>query len=362
VISLIRVFALLTVVLLTGCSYIPGMERYVTGETGVFRDRQTDYLKAESIPRTRVPDYLDSFMIDDLLVVPDLGGEEVVAFLDAPRPRPVHGRSDRGVVIQRINERSWVVVDTTPGQLWPRIRDFWAAKGVDIAQENPTSGVMETGWFNSETSLLNRDKYRVIVDSGFQPDSAEIRLLHITMPQAAPLIGMVNWPTQSADLDAEFNMLTQLSNYLADVSGLYTASSVSFLAARIPSQGKAFMEPGRNGRNALKLRADFERSYAAVGRALQRAGANVISQDAANGIYQVTFDPDREPEEEKGFWGNLFTFGGKKASDDHLLKVEILDTGELMEVQVESMLEGPSSGTPQAIEQSLLQAIRDLIA
>ncbi len=354
--------ALVLSLLLAGCSYIPGMDRYVTGESGIFRDRQTDYLKAESIPRTRVPDHLDSFMIDDLLVVPDIGGEEVLAFLDAPRPRPIHGRSDRGVVIQRINQRSWVVVDTTPGQIWPRIRDFWASQGVEIAQENPTSGVMETEWFDSQSNLLNRDKYRVIVDSGFQPDSAEIRLLHITMPQAAPLIGQVNWPAQSANLDAEFDMLTELSNYLADVSGLYTASSVSFLAARIPSQGKAFVEPGNNGRTALKLRADYERSYAAVGRALQRAGANVISQDADNGVFQVTYDPNREVEEEKGFWGRLFTFGGGKDGEDHLLKVEVKDTGGLVEVQVESQLETPAQGTGQSIEQVLLQAIRDVIA
>src|SRR5690606_33168886 len=63
----LRLCPLAAAALLGACSWVPGMNR-LTGEEGVFRDRQGEYLEAETIPRTRIPDRYDSYVIDDLYV------------------------------------------------------------------------------------------------------------------------------------------------------------------------------------------------------------------------------------------------------------------------------------------------------
>src|SRR5262245_44999895 len=107
--------AALLIPALGACSWagnVPYVNR-VLGDEGVFRDRQADYLEAQTIPRTEIPEGLDSYIIDDLLVIPEIGGQETVSFLDAPRPRPLEAVSDREVVIQRMTDRAWIIVDAS---------------------------------------------------------------------------------------------------------------------------------------------------------------------------------------------------------------------------------------------------------
>ncbi len=73
-------------IVLGACS-IPG-SGYLVGDDGLFRDRGGDYLEAESIPRLEIPNNLDAFIIDDLLVIPDMGDLEASPSLMFPSPGP----------------------------------------------------------------------------------------------------------------------------------------------------------------------------------------------------------------------------------------------------------------------------------
>lgn len=363
--------------LLGACSWVPavpGMDRII-GEEGVFRDRQGDYLEAQTIARTEIPPGMDGFIIDDLLVIPDLEQAPTEDFLTAPRPRPLEGRSDREVVIQRMENRSWIIVDVSPSEVWPRIRDYWRQENIEIATENPTAGVMETGWFVLEGNALTKEKIRVTVETGFQDNSAEIRLLQQSSPQSTPDLGLAtSWPAQSSDPDTEFQVLNGLSTYLADVANLYQASSVSFLAGNIQSSGKATIVSDAAGGEVLRLQADFNRSWAAVGRALARADVEIVTQDAAEGLYEVRYAPgseDAEVEEEPGFFKKVFTLNGLFSGDDTLpafpLRVQIQPANSAVDVRVQS---DPSVAAPEdttdedaaAAEQALLNLIRTTIA
>jgi outer membrane protein assembly factor BamC len=352
---------------LAGCSWltaVPGMER-VVGQEGMFRDRQGEYLRAETIPRTRIPDGMDSYIIDDLLVVPDLAVDDTQSFLDAPRPRSIEGRSDRGVVIQRMENNAWIIVDVSPSQVWPRIRDYWRQAGIEIVQENPTAGLMDTGWFIRGGEALNRDKIRVIVENGFQDDSAEIRLLQQSALQATPVIDQFNWPAASMSADVEYEVLTALSVYLADVADLYQASSVSFLAGNISSTGKATLDSDGNGGEVLVLQAGFSRSWAAVGRAMTRAGVELLSQDSDQGLYQVRYTPGmgEASEEEPGFFRKLVTlnglFSGEERAPSTELEVRLETRGSTIRVYV-TPVESDSAAAEAAA--ALLRMIRNTIA
>lgn len=359
--AVIRLGAVFAAPLALGaCSWVPGMDR-LAGDEGIFRDRQGDYLEAPTIPRTRIPDRYDSYVIDDLYVIPEIRETETTAFLDAPRPRPIEGRSEREVVIQRINESSWVVVDASPSQVWPRVRDYWTSRGVALSMENPTRGVMETAWMTLEGNTLTKEKFRVTVEPGFQDESSEVKLLHVSMPQAVPALEQANWPAVSENQELEFETLNDMAIYLADVADLYQASSVSFLAGNIPSKGKASLQGDR-----LRLEADYQRSWAAVGRALQRAGVEIVSQDQAEGVYEVAYTiiPD---EEEKGFFGRLFTLErfSREEPLEHRLRVTVSGSDGAVEVLAEDQdspdahAEAKEQADP---ESSLLRTIMTYIA
>jgi outer membrane protein assembly factor BamC len=359
---------------LAGCSMlpdipdvkVPGMDK-LTGENGMFRDRKGDYLKAATIPRTSIPASLDSFVIDDLLVIPDLPpATPEQAFLDPPRPRPIEGRSDREVVIQRMDNRSWIIVDVSPSQVWPRIRDYWRENNVVITAENPTTGVMETGWFTLDGNVVTQEKFRVTVDTGFQDNSAEIRLLHMDAPQATPVIVQRPFPASSMNAETEFTVLSSLSSYLADVANLYQASSVSLLAGNIDSTGKASLVQTPAGSQVLRLEADYNRCWAALGRALQRAGVQVVAQDINQGAFDLVYVPGQVgagSEEEPGFFRNLVTLYGLLGRDanegGHALHLQLLRTGDAVEVLATPDPQDPEG---QDVGNSLLEMLRNTIA
>lgn len=362
---------LLSLLCLGGCSMlsavpIPGMD-YIAGEEGLLRDRQADYLEAEVLPPTQIPDKYDSYIIDDLMVIPAISDDNEQAFLQAPRPRPFSGRSERGVIIQRMSDESWIVVDVSPSEIWPRIRDYWTRNGIEIAFENPTRGVLDTSWFVLDGNTLTKEKMRVSIEPGFQNDSAEIRLLHLSVGQALPIFDQVNWPEKSSDADVEFDFLTDMSEYLADVADLYQASSVSFLAENISSRGKASLVATPGGRQILRLDANMQRSWAAIGRALQRAGVEVVAQDSEAGVYEVEYAIGAEDIEEPGFFKKVITlngiFSGEEGPTYYPLRIQLLDLNGTVEVLVESLeLMPQQSEDLREAEESLIRLIRNFIA
>lgn len=364
--------ALVMVPMLAGCSLlssvpIPGLD-YIAGEEGLLRDRKADYLEAEVLPPTRIPAEYDSYIIDDLMVIPQVPVENTLAFLDAPRPRPFAGRSERGVVIQRMNEESWIVVDVSPSEVWPRIRDYWTRQSIQVDFENPTGGILDTGWFVLEGNVLTKEKMRVTVEPGFQNDSAEIRLQHLSADQAIPTIGQVNWPEESIDPELAYDFLTDLSGYLADIADLYQASTVSFLAENIDRSGKASLATGPGGREILRLEADYDRSWAAIGRALNRVGVEVVSENREQGAIEVDYIINPDDEEDKpGFFKRVITLNGlfsrEEAARSFQLKIQVFNLDGAVEVEVESLepLPQPTLEDRDAAA-SLLRLIRNSIA
>ncbi len=354
-----------------GCATVqkvPGMGK-VVGDNGIFRDHKSDYLKAETIPRTKVPQGMDSFVIDDLLVIPDVpvAGKQQ-AFLDPPLPRSIDSKSDREVVIQRMDKNSWIVVDVSPSQLWPRIRDYWRKNNVQVASENPTAGVMETGWFVLAGNVTTQEKFRVIVEPGFQDNSSEIRLVQIEAPQSAPVLTVKPFGNQSMNPDTEFTVLTSMSEFLASVADLYQASSVSFLAGNISTAGKSSIATTPGGSEVLQLRADYDRCWAALGRALKKSGVDVQSQDAAQGYFDVVFVPGKleaEAKKEKpGFFHKVWTLGGLLGDDKlkpYNLRLRVLKTKDAVEAVV-SPLAPVKDAKSQDAGNSLLELLRSTLA
>jgi len=368
-----RAAGLMLLPLLASCSLlpevrVPGMDR-VVGEDGMFRDRKDEYLDAQTIPRTQIPAGFDDFIIDDLLVIPELANTDAIPYPDPPRPLTMEGDNQREVVIQRMQDQAWIIADVSPSQIWPRIRDYWRQSGVPIAVENPSEGLMDTGWFVLEGEVLDREKMRVIVDTGFQSNSSEVRILHMSGPQALPAIEQVNWPATSMDSTISYDFLLDLSGYLADVADLYQASSASLLARSLSSEGKATLDNTATGNPLLRLQAGYDRSWAAVRRALTRSNIAITEEDSGLGLLIVDFDPavleQTDEDDEPGFFTKVVTLGGlfsrNSAALHFPIRLQLLESQGTVEVLAVPVDEDPDAATQEAV-QSLMRLIRNTIA
>lgn len=363
----ILVTVLIALIALSGCSttsrvlqVVPGVSTLI-GEEGYIRDRREEYLNAVTIPQLDIPEGMDDYIIDDLYVIPEVSGPIVAENGNVPRPRPMEGNTGREVVIQRIGDETWIVAGASPSQIWPRVKDYWLSSRVTLSFENPTTGVMDTAWFGLADREETRERVRVTIENGFQNNSSEIRVLHMQAPRDQQ--GSVNapFPEESDNPEVASEILQQLSQYLADVADIYQASTVSFLAGNISSEGRATLNTLTDGTRQVVLDAEYSRSWGAVGLALSRMeNVEVLNRYPDYGYYDVTYQIPVDEEDEPGLIGRIFSRNPARYS----MRVYVLPSPGGDEVLVETLqmdVEGrPAEGDDP--ESSLVQEIRRVIA
>ncbi|MEX1033600.1 MAG: outer membrane protein assembly factor BamC [Cellvibrionaceae bacterium] len=294
--SAIKCAALLCIVNLTGCGFLFGKEGY-------FRDRGDDYLKADSIPPMRVPDGTNQELLGQLYVVPTVNKAdyEYPTEFEVPRPEALSSNIySENVKIQRLGEQSWIFINASPSEVWPRVRNFLNTTGLQVAHTNPPRGLIETTWLNFKDDTQYRDKYRLRIEQGIQPDSAEIHVTHFNMPRDAEMPAEINWPARSSDAERESWMINELAANLAAEIG---SASASLLAQTIGGSQKIGIS-NRGGEPALRMELDPDRALASLNHALDQEWLRIVDQDSDAGIYYVHYS---DPEEGDGFFSGWFS-------------------------------------------------------
>ncbi len=152
----------------------------------------------------------------------------------------------------------------------------------------------------------------------------------------------------------------------------YQASTVSFLAGNMPSEGKASLLT-KGGINTLHLREGFDRSWAAVGRALERAEIEIIEENIGEGLFSVRYG-ETEVEEDPGFIRRLLASGLRRETIPFGVFLVQAETGiDVVVLRMVDAVNDSYSGElseealdlqeQQDIERinNLIQTIRDLI-
>lgn len=297
---MLKIASIATLLLaLSGCNYL-------AGETGPFRDRGGDYTDAQILPAMVVPQELDSYTLDQLYVVPENLITESIVFEAIPKPKPIETKRREGVIIQNLGDRRWIVLDATPGQVWPLIRDYWTQLEVILEYENPSTGVMETSWLEVDSDLETRHKYRITIEPGLHSGYSEIYVLHQENLRAEPIPIISTWPEASNSELREEQILDSVSQYLADRNDVYQASSASLLAGSIEAERKANIVENEVGDSVLELRVDYARAWVVVRQALDSAEIDITDSDRDLAFYNVKFAGIAASEDESGFIGRLF--------------------------------------------------------
>ena len=279
------------------------------GEDGVFGigGAPDTYRDARILPPMEIPPELDSYTIDALYVIPENPVISGLAFEDdIPLPKPIETRRREGVVIQTLGDRRWIVIDATPAQVWPLVRDFWSQLELELDTADPGLGMMETAWLEAGNAPETRQKYRVVIEPGLHSASSEITVRHLQNLRTQPVPMVVEWPEASDDIDMERQILSAISQYLADRNDIYQASTASLLAGTIEGARKANIIESAGGDPFLQLRIDYDRAWVQVRQALDNAEIEITDSDRDDAVFNVRFAGIIRAQPEPGFVRRLF--------------------------------------------------------
>ncbi|NQX89020.1 MAG: outer membrane protein assembly factor BamC [Halioglobus sp.] len=281
---------------------------YLTGDEGVFRDRSEDYKKAPDLPALSVPPGVSSVPIRDIYPIPEVDdiylepGEFAV-----PRPVPLAAGAGQELVrIQKLGDERWILIGLAPGQLWPQVRNFISASGMQVARADARGGLMETNWLTVQGEPLP-SRFRFRMEQGVQRGTSE---LHILQMDQSNWDG--GWPSKSDDLQLEAQLIQSVAQYLADSAD---SAPVSLVAEQgMSAGGKIALRESEQGDSFLRLELPYDRAWASLGRALEKSYFDIADRDRSSGIYYVRF-LGRDGEDEPGWWSKLWQSDDAPPSD-----------------------------------------------
>jgi outer membrane protein assembly factor BamC len=273
------------------------------GDDGVFRNRENDYLKADSLPPLVLPAGTNKDALGELYPIPpisasDFGYDATASEYDVPRPMPLSANMlQDNVKIQRVGEKSWILVNSAPGELWPRIRNFLNANNLSATRADLKQGIIETGWLQFKTDLNSQDKYRLQIDQGIQPETSEIHIIHMNVQSATKPTQDPEWPAKSMNAEREKWLMDELAATLASDS---TEGGTSMMAQAIGGTvaAKAALGMYKN-EPVMTLKLDKTRTMATIAYAAKRDGFQLFESDASTGMFYVYY---KNPEDAKPGW------------------------------------------------------------
>ncbi|MDP5209561.1 outer membrane protein assembly factor BamC [Microbulbifer sp. 2205BS26-8] len=277
----------------------------VFGNDGYFRDRSNDYQQADSLPPLQMPDGITAKHQEELYEIPQIAGDELAeGDFEVPRPQAlsINASLDR-VKIQKLGSNRWVLVSQPPEEVWPQLHYFLRTSGLRVEMSDASAGILETAWMTFNESPDTKDKYRLQIETGVQPDTTEIHVRHLSTPAEAPVGGTVNWPQRSSSPEREGWMIDEMSTALAtDTSGAsasLVAQAIGGDTVKVRLREPVGLEP------YISMGLEMERAWATVAHAVNAGAYRLHREDSDIGLFYVTYDEDRElanSEEEGGGW------------------------------------------------------------
>ncbi len=354
----------LIAVAIAGCSF---------NMDNVLPDRKVAYKReTQADNRLELPPDLSQARFEDRLVVPDGGS---LRYSDYQKERRDTHRAGRGKVLPKIanvhverdGDRRWLVIDAPPDEVWQKVIAFWQENGIPLQEQDPTVGVMRTGWLENRANIRSdfitntvrkvfdglysagtRDQYRIRIEEGEKPGTTDLYLTHFGMKEKF-VKGVSGedeqevWESRPSDPDLEAEMLRRLMVYLGA-----SDEQARRMAARNAGHVPRAQLVRAGDHIALDVSADPEQAWRLVGLGLDRVGFVVEDRDRDAGIYYVRYqDPDQQPRK-KGFLSKLKFWGDDdKPKQDQQYRIHLTDAGGKTRVLVENE-QGETLATPTA--------------
>lgn len=288
--------------LLVGFSFSLSGCGVLFGDDGYFRNREDDYLKADSVEPLQIPAHLNADAVGELYPVAPLTEEDTVFAQDTdrfetPRPEPLSASAMlEQVRIQRLDDDRWILVNVAPGNLWPRIRNFLNQNDLTVESTDVELGLMETSWLSFRDDPDRIDRYRIRIDRGVHPDTSEIHILHMSVNrEEATQAELTRWPERSSSEEREAFLLDELAATLAseEIEG---AGGTSLIAQDIGGEVKSRIATVET-EPVLRLRLNRPRALGTLNHAAEQEGFTIYERDSEAGVFYLGYRKprDREP-------------------------------------------------------------------
>jgi outer membrane protein assembly factor BamC len=329
--SLVLALVVLASLLQPACSYL---SKVAPGHDKI------DYKKARTTDSLEVPPELSSDSIAD---APDsLGKVEASASAAAPvTPAATVLTPSATVQVQRDGDQEWLVVQGTPDQVWPKVREFWQEQGFLIHMEDPRIGILETDWTENRADIpqsgirkligkaidavyssATRDRYRVRLERGTAEGSTEVFLTHRGVEEVATGSSVDSptiWKPRPSDPELEAEMLKRLMVFLG--AGEQQAKTGLASATEAPARAKLVSD---GDASMLVVNEDFSRAWRRTGVALDRVGFTVDDRDRSTGTYFVKYSDPLADQEKPGLLSKLAFWSSdeKKDAEEYRIVLE----------------------------------------
>jgi outer membrane protein assembly factor BamC len=324
---------------------------------GMVESKKIDYKSAEKLPTLEVPPDLVAPSSDNRYAVPDTKGQGTATLSTYNQERKTAPATSTALLpvqdkvrIERAGTQRWLVVQATPQQVWPVIKDFWQENGFIINMESPETGVMETDWAENRAkipqdairsllgkvidgaySTAERDKFRTRVEA--DKDGTEIYISQRGMVEVYTTEGkdQTKWQPRPPDPELEAEMLRRLMLRF----GVEQNRAESQLAnQQTPEQARVVKDAGMP---VLEMDESFDRAWRRVGLALDRVSFVVEDRDRSKGVYFVRYiDPgiDNDSKQDEGLLSKLAFWSSKKEQTSPQLQIVVKEAGEKSRVSV----------------------------
>jgi outer membrane protein assembly factor BamC len=344
---------LLIAILLSVSALLPGCG-FLMNDDGVFRDRSEDYKKSAELPVIKVAEDMNSTSLREIYVIPEIEEKVLLAGeFEVPRPAPLVSGADAEVVrIQKLGDESWALVELAPGQVWPQVRSFLSAAGMQVARVDARGGIIETNWATLDQSPLE-SRFRFRMEQGVQRGTCELHVLQMNRNTNFEV-----WPKRSDDLAQADDMLRAVSQFLADSAD---SSPVSMLAEQgLGAGSKISLQESKEGDTYIRLELPFDRAWASVARALQKSSFEITDRDRSKSTYYATFIGLEGDEDEEGWFDWLWSEDEQPLVGESFLVEMTLENDQSISIRLH--LENSQTPFSRRDQQSLLAIIKGNIS
>jgi outer membrane protein assembly factor BamC len=337
---------------------------------GITESKKIDYKSAAKLPTLEVPPDLVAPSTDNRYAIPETegaGAATLSAYSQERRAEPSGVQTllpaqDKARV-ERAGSQRWLVVQATPQEVWPVIKNFWQETGFIVNLESPETGVLETDWAENRANIpqdvirrtlgkvldglystAERDKFRTRIEQG--SGGTEIYISHRGMMEVYATEGRDKtvWQPRPADPELEAEMLRRLMLRF----GVQEARAEALLAKQqTPELARIVKEAGVQ---TLEMDENFDRAWRRVGLALDRVGFAVEDRDRSKGVYFVRYiDPgiDNASKRDDGVLSRLAFWRSKQDQTSPQLQIVVSEAGAKSRVNVSGADGKPADPTTE---------------
>ena len=313
-----------------GCGSLPSLDE-------VLPDNRDRYQKSRTLPDLEVPPDLTSEALNDPLVIPDEEDANTLSEFQRRKIMREGGQlSDAEMALLDNADEKWLAVQGTTLTVWPKLREFWLAKGFEMDLDDAELGVLETNFkdISVDGVVTHREKFKVFSEEGGTPGNLVLFLSSERQEKISGSEGNVDWIGQESDGEQEKELIGQLNLHFYGVSATASSTSSSSGSKRTGSSIypviKAEILSAGEDKEYLAIPEEFSRAWRNMEDAISRSGMYIDSKDKEKGIYTVLYFADTS-EEEKSLLSKLkFWEGEDEGTEYHLSLTGVGDKTEVV--------------------------------